>query len=99
MKVILKEPGRVPEIRDIDESLETLQSMVDGLIEHLTFITGVGMIMNEEGKLRDMEPNFRFGYDMVVGPVIFMGESGEEFTDLTEEQITRVMEFLHYHTV
>ena len=99
MRAIYKEPGKEPEIRNIDNELGTLQSLVDGWIEHLTFITGVGLIMNEEGKLRNMEPNFRYGHDMVVGPAIFVGEGGEDFTDITDEQAMRVLEFLRWHTV
>lgn len=99
MRVIYKEPGKAPEVRNIENELETLQSLVCGYIEHVTFISGVGMIMNEEGKLHDMEPNFRYGHDMVVGPAIFVGETGEEFTDITDEKAMRVLEFLRWHTV
>ena len=55
--------------------------------------------MNEEGKLMDMDPNFRYGHDMVVGPAIFVGEGGEDFTDITDAQAMRVMEFLRWHEV
>ena len=99
MRGIYKEPGKECEVRDIDNTLETLQSLVQGWIEHVTFIKGVGLIVNEEGKLHDMEPNFRFGYEMVVDPAIFVGEAGEDFTDLTDEQAMRVMEFLRWHAV
>ena len=97
MKVIYKEPGKEAEIRNIDNDLETLQNLVGGYIEHLTFIKGVGMIMNEEGKLHDMEPNFIYGWDMVVGPVIFVGESGEDFRDISDDEAMRVLEFLRWH--
>lgn len=99
MKAIYKEPGKEAEVRNIDNTLEALQSLVGGYIEHYTFITGVGMIMNEEGKLMNMEPNFRYGYDMVVGPAIFVGEGGEDFTDITDDKALRVMEFLRWHAV
>lgn len=99
MKAIYKEPGKEAEVRDIDNTLEALQGLVGGYIEHLTFINGVGMIMNEEGKLMNMKPNFRYGYDMVVGNAIFVGEGEEDFQDIADDQALRVMEFLRWHEV
>ena len=99
MRAIYKEPGKEAEVVHIDNDLETLQKLVGGYIEHLTFITGVGLIMNEEGKLTGMDPNFRYGYDMVVGPAIFVGEEGEDFTDIADDKAMRVMEFLRWHEV
>lgn len=99
MRAIYKVPGKEAEVRDIENTLEALQRLVGGYIEHYTFISGVGMIMNEEGKLMDMDPNFRYGHDMVVGPAIFVGEGGEDFTDITDAQAMRVMEFLRWHEV
>ena len=97
MRVIYKEPYKDAEIRDIKNELEELQSLVGGWIEHVGFVDGVGLIMNEEGRLRDMQPNFRYGWGSVLGPAIFVGEAGEDFTDITEEGIEKVMKFLDYH--
>lgn len=97
MKVVYKEPGKDAEIRDIKNELEELQSLVDGWIEHMSFVDGVGLIMNEEGRLRNMKPNFRYGWGTVLGSAIFVGETDEDFTDITDEGIEKVMKFLQYH--
>lgn len=99
MKAILKEPGKKAEIIEIDNTLEVLQSLVGGWIEHISFIEGVGLIVNEEGLLRDMTPNFDYGWDVIVGPAVFVGETGEEFTDITKDKEEKIMEFLQWHTI
>lgn len=99
MRVIFKEPGKDAEIRYIENSLEALQSLVGGWIEHVSFIDGVGLIVNEEGKLRGMSPNFEYGWDVVVGSAIFVGETDEDFADITEGGEKKVLEFLQYHAI
>ena len=92
MKVLIKEPGKSPRQIVIDRSLKTLQDLVGGYIEHLSFcILGVGLIVNEEGKLNELPFNFYFYGDAIVGTAVFVGEAGDEFTDLTDEQISSVM--------
>lgn len=85
MRAIVKEPGRMPAIRNVSNELRALQDIVGGYIETLTFNPNCVAICNEEGRIRGMAPNICFcGVDF-VGPVIFVGADGEEFTDLTQE--------------
>lgn len=102
MRVVIKMPGEDPEIRDINNDLETFQSLVQGYVEHVTMYdhgdpASYGLLINEEGKLHNMEPNFKLYTDMIVGPAVFVGEGGEEFTDLTEEQAEMIV--LHFTEV
>lgn len=94
MRIVIKEPAKVPRTMVIDGSLRTMQELVGGYIEHLPFcVLGVGMLMNEEGKLKDLPFNFRFYGDDILGTVIFVGEDGgEEFKDLSEEQRDSVID-------
>ena len=96
MKIIFKAPGRVPEIRDIDGSLKTLQELVGGNIEPITLHNGMVILCDEEGKLRGKEPNIWLERikDTLVGNVIFLGEDGEEFTDFPEEHLDAVLAIL-----
>ena len=41
------------------------------------------MIVNEDGKWLDLQPNFRLGNDLIVGTAVFVGISGEEFCGLS----------------
>ena len=81
MKVYVKMPGHQPEERDIDGSLSSLQGIVEGYIEVIPLSEDVAMVINEEGKLREMTVNFAFRGDLIVGPVVFVGIDGEEFTN------------------
>ena len=52
--------------------------------------------MNEEGKLRGLEPNFYLGAigDTIVGPVLVVGENGDEFADLPEDEAEEIERIL-----
>lgn len=93
MRVILKEPGKDPAMITIDGSLGSLQKLVGGHIEHVRLTDNVGILVDEEGKLKNREPNFFLPTikDMLVGPVVFIGEAGAEFTDIQDREAYLVM--------
>ena len=95
MKVVIKEPLEAPRRADIENTLTALQETVGGNIEHIGFAfpdmpEGIGILVDEEGKFRNKLPNFFLPGDIVAGTAVFVGESGEEFTDLTEEQLSLI---------
>lgn len=71
---------------DIENTLEALQSVVDGYIEVVTLVPGKAvMIVNEEGLLRGMAPNpiaSNVANTQIVGPAVVVGVDGEDFTDI-----------------
>lgn len=83
MKVVIKEPGYLPKEAQIENNLKALQNLVEGYIEHVNVNEDIGMIVNEEGKLRGLDPNFEFRGDMIVGTAVFVGygEDGD-FADV-----------------
>ena len=95
MRVLLKEPGKDPRTMIIPNDLGTLQQLVDGYIETHTLTDGLVMIVNEEGKLKGLEPNFYVNRlkDTILGTAIFCGEDGEEFTDIDEYDLTVLQTF------
>jgi len=54
------------------------------------------MICNEEGKIKGLKPNFKMGNDIVVGSVLFVGRGGEDFRELTDEEIAEVKGWFGY---
>lgn len=84
MKVLIKEPGQDPRRADIENTLESLQSVVKGYIEAHKLVDGLVLLINEEGKLHNMEENFYMAGDMILGPALFVGENEDEFTDIRE---------------
>ena len=95
MRVLLKEPGKDPRTMIIPNDLGTLQQLVDGYIETHTLTDGLVMIVNEEGKLKGLEPNFYVDRlkDTILGTAIFCGEDGEEFADIDEYDLTVLQTF------
>ena len=95
MKAIIKEVGNQPKVEDIKNELETLQNLVGGYIEVVSMGGGVGLIVNEEGKLNGLPTNFPIGRDVIVGTAVFVAYGNDgEFTDLSEAQVQMIMNFL-----
>ena len=63
-----------------------LQKTVGGKIETVYLGHGLILIVNEEGKRMNLEPNFRTGRgffaDTIVGTAILVGQNGEDFGDV-----------------
>ncbi len=58
LEVLYVEPGKVPRFVQIDDSLESMQDLVGGMIEeYMPFEDDVAVICNEEGKFNGMELN------------------------------------------
>lgn len=91
MKVLVKEPGKPAEVREIENTLEACQGIVEGYIEVVRITRDLLLICNEEGKIRGMKPNVFCKGDMIVGPAFFcgarLGDDGEEFRGLNEAEI------------
>lgn len=86
MRILYKLPGEAPHSMNIPNDLHFMQQLVGGLIEPIKIADNVVMICNEEGELLDLEPNFFIGAlgDVIRGPVIIVGEKGEDFCSLAD---------------
>lgn len=95
MRVLVKNPGADPKTMVITNNLHLLQQLVDGPIEGHTLTDGLVMIVNEEGKLKGLEPNFYVDRlkDTILGTAIFCGEDGEDFADIDEHDLTVLQTF------
>lgn len=100
MKVYYKRVGRKAIEIEVEDKLEILQTLVDGLIEVIELTPGIDMICNEEGKLIGLEENINLDYDIIVGDVIICSHDNEgNFVGLTEEQKKIVDRELEYRSV
>lgn len=86
IKAIIKRPDEeYGHMTWISNTLENLQRTVGGFIEVVPITNEAVMIVNEEGKIKNLERNFRFGTtfpDTIRGEVIICGVDGEEFADI-----------------
>lgn len=77
----------------VKNELETWQGIVDGYIETFPLTDDIIVILNEEGKLRGLKPNFAIhcfggGFEMIVGDVAFISYDNEgNFASLTDDHI------------
>lgn len=97
MKVLVVEPEKAPERKEIFDTLESMQQIVGGAIQAIyPFEEPVALICNDEGKLLNLPMN-RTLYeirDVICGTFFLCGAPPGEsrFTSLTDEQIDRYTE-------
>ena len=97
MTAIIKRPGQPAVSQEVENSLKALQNLVGGYIETVSLPHGICMIVNEEGKLQGLQPNFRLDHDLIVGTAVFVGVSGEDFCSLSvvqENTVWRMMSWV-----
>lgn len=92
MRVYRKEPRKRGKIMEIENTLDNLQAAVGGYIQAVYLpISGVAILCDEEGRLKGLDQNIcTRDYGPIVGPVLFVGIDGEEFTGLNDDQIKMV---------
>lgn len=94
MRVLYVEPHKAAFEAEIEDSLEAMQKAVHGLIE-VIYIgdPSVTLVGNEEAKLIGMEGNRRVndGATIIAGPFFVVGDDGEEFRSLTDEEVVKYM--------
>ena len=95
MRILVVEPTKDPYVKEIDSSLESMQSIVGGYIQTVEPFDdpNVLLVCNEDGKIIGLPEN-RFlrnsaghPYDIVHGTFFLAQSNGENFCSLTDEQI------------
>jgi hypothetical protein len=92
MKVLVIEPLRAPQLREIGGGLHDLQKQVGGDIQAIyPFDDDVALVCNEEGKLSGLPLNRALFdedgelYDVIAGTFLIVGLGDDDFCDLPEE--------------
>lgn len=102
MKVVYCKAGCDPAIKEIDGSLESMQSLVGGYLEcapigDYTVIGNELIVCNEEGKIAELPPNLFIKnegeiVDIIFGDFFVIGEGSDgEFVGLNDKQIDEYM--------
>lgn len=83
--VCRKRPGEpIAKFCLVENTLQAFQEEVGGLIEAVHFGGKYALICNEEGKLQELDVNFVFGAEVIVGPALFVQTDGDEFCSIEE---------------
>ena len=106
MKILKLDPGEIPEKIEINGSLESMQTLVGGMIQAVyPFHDPVALICNDEGKLLGLpynrvlrEPESGRAYDIVCGTCFLCGapQDTDHFTSLTPEQLARYTDYYRH---
>ncbi len=90
IKVLKIDPDKAPYVKEIENTLQGLQSEVGGLIEVLSLDDGNILLCNEEGKLNGMAPNRWLGSGIINGPFFICGDDQNgDFASLSEDAIKK----------
>lgn len=98
IRVLVVEPGKDPEVRVIENSLEGIQQIVQGYIECVMLHDKAGedlvLICNEEGKIRNLPMNAAVAEidDVIFGTFLIASTDRDEFASLTDGQIFEMNE-------
>lgn len=105
IKVVIKEPNKEPEVKEIVNSYRNISNICHGLIDftYLPTDESVDVILNDESLMNGMEPNVVVpeSENVWAGPLIFAGNDPEtgETISLTDRQIEKVMKYIERNQV
>ena len=89
IRVLIVKPNKEPYQAKIEHSLESLQEVVEGLIEIVELENNVDLICNEEGKINNLELNRLVFNDIIAGTFIITGQHKGETISLSRKQIKK----------
>jgi|LGVE01.1.fsa_nt_gb hypothetical protein len=92
IKVLIKEPYKKAEVKEVGDDLKNWQALVGGTIQVVAMpgVEEVDIICNDEGKLEALDGNFFLPEyeDCIVGTAVMVSYNDEgDFIGLNDEQI------------
>lgn len=88
--VLVVEPGKAPQVTEIDNTLESMQKIVGGYIEAFQLDKNTALWCNEEGKINNLPYNRAVGNDVIAGTFFIAGDAHDgESCSLNKEQISK----------
>ena len=92
LQIVYVEPNRPPFVSEVGNDLKSLQRAVCGYIEPIYLGDGTILVGNEESNIKGMKANRRLDNSIIAGPFFIVGEDGDDFRSLTDDEAQRYME-------
>lgn len=93
--IIIKEPGKAPEIEPLFENtLQAFQTAVGGPIETVTVDEHTVLICNEEGRLHQLPYNGIIAGIPFFGTVLAVGVRGDDLASVRGSHIPRLLRMM-----
>lgn len=92
MKIVVKNVGEKPVVKEIERDLVEFKDIVGGYIECVNIGENILCVCNEEGKILGLRANFAVGMDIICGNAFFCSKGYDDFESLNDEQIKMIMD-------
>lgn len=107
INVLIKVPGKKPQVTEINPSLHVFQQIVGGYIEPICVdVSGITCYCNEFGKIQGLDPNFNLTMpdgtiiDIVCGTVVFFRINNNcEEVSLSADDIDYIKKWLSARSI
>lgn len=100
IKVIKKEVGQLPEVVEMEDTLEAMRKAVGGFSEIRRSAVCPGRFVScHNAEMLGLEPNFSVEGHQFYGTVVFIGIDGGIFLDAPEEAMQRFTSQKGYHNL
>lgn len=85
LRVLVNRSRRPIRAEVVENTLRSMQKLVDGSIECVTVTEDLAIVCNEEGRIRGLSPSASILGMQFAGPVAFVGVRGENFMSITRK--------------
>ena len=85
LRVLVNRSGLPLRAEVTENTLRSMQELVDGPIKCVTVTEDLAIVCNEEGRTRGLSPSASILRVQFVGPVAFVGVRGENFMSITRK--------------
>ena len=86
IRAVLKHPGKKPVVMLIDNSIDSMERQVEGVIGHQMLGDGTAILYNRNANKFDHKRNMRFRGTVFLGKVVFVAVKDDQFASLTDDQ-------------
>lgn len=94
MKILAVRTGELPEVIDIEHSLDAKSEFVGGYIQTISLSSTAILVCNDDGKVIGLKPNRVIPGDFIAGDFFIVGFDGrDDFCDISDSDAALYMEF------